>query len=108
MSIYFLQQLSPSVLPILHEIIDSKKLSSNKKLIEDSSKSTATTKRTDSISETAKSSLPKTKQRNKSKHLKETLDEPEYDHDTIDNFNVFKKNLNDYVRFSILFSKKEE
>ena len=99
MSIYFLQQLSPPVLPILHEIIDSKKLNSIKKINEDLPKTTTTTTKTiDSISEISKLSLTKAKQRTKSKNLNETLDEPEYDHDTIDNFNIFKRNLMDYVR----------
>jgi len=104
MSIYFLQQLNPPVLPILHEIIDSKKVNSSKKMHEDLSKLTATTKRTISTSETNKSPVKKEKQRNKSKNLNESLDEPEYDHDTIGNFNVFKRNLKDYVRISRVFT----
>ena len=100
MSIYFLQQLNPPVLPILHEIIDSKKVNSSKKMHE----LTATTKRTISTSETNKSPVKKEKQRNKSKNLNESLDEPEYDHDTIGNFNVFKRNLKDYVRISTVFT----
>jgi hypothetical protein len=97
MSIYFLQQLNPPVLPILHEIIDSNKVNSSKKVHEDLSKLTVTTKRTISTSETTKSPVKKDKQRNKSKTLDESLDEPEYDHDTIGNFSVFKRNLKDYV-----------
>ena len=96
MSIYFLQKLNPPILPILHEIINSKKLTNF-------SKKNKTTNQSDLNSDFEASTATKTKQRIKTTSLNDTLEEAEYDHDTIDNFNVFRKNLQDYVRYFLMF-----
>jgi terminal uridylyltransferase len=76
MSIYFLQQLNPPCLPILHEIINSKKLNHAKNEL--------------TLPLTTTSTRKQRKAQNDS-------DEPDYDHDTIDNFGFFKRNLQDYI-----------
>jgi 3-methyladenine DNA glycosylase AlkC len=100
MAIYFLQRLNTPVLPILHEIISSKKLLDKKSISNklNKLKKNYSSELTQTSAETNNNQHEQLKNIfNDSVSLKIDLDELEYDHDTIDDFRVFNSNLSAYV-----------
>lgn len=84
MTIYFLQKINPPVLPVLHEIINSKKLNQN-------ILSTSPNKK---LSISSKLAFDQNHLENDNIN-NENLS---YEYDTIQNFSLFKKNVNSYVK----------
>jgi hypothetical protein len=83
MTIYFLQKINPPVLPVLHEIINSKKL--NHDILSTSPKK--------KLSVSSKLAFDQ----NNIEQDNINNDNMSYEYDTIQNFSVFKKNVNTYV-----------
>lgn len=107
MAIYFLQKLNPPVLPVLHELIDSKKMtksSTNGLLCENSP-----SKRTLSINSNKLDSTNEYLDENSFDEYNTIIDDMEFDSDqnaalqratdkeSTENFSIFRKNLNNYV-----------